>query len=220
VPAGAEEKAVRRGLAAIGSDLRVVVTRIGALGATEAARRALAVLPMPTGVVGLGLCGLVSAAFAVGEPLIYGELVGAGETALAMTPELVRVLATSLPSAQTGIRVRDVARIVTSAVEKREIAERDTVQAVDMESFSLARVFVDAGVPFASVRVGSDGAERDLPDLERTLDGSGGVDPLALLLAMGRSPLAAARLAIGATAALRALTRIAQAIASTSPVAS
>jgi len=194
------------------------VTRIGAIGATEAARAALALQPMPVGVVALGLCGVASAAFAVGEPLIYGESIGSAGVTLAMTPELVRVLAAALPDAQTGIRVRDVDRIVTSAAEKRRIAERDVVQAVDMESFALARVFVDAGVSFASVRVGSDDAERDLPDLDRTLDGSGGVDSLALLLAMGRSPLAAARLAIGATSALRALTRIAQTLASASPV--
>jgi len=194
------------------------VTRIGAIGATEAACAALALQPMPIGVIALGLCGIVSAAFAVGEPLIYGESIGSASVTLAMTPELVRVLAAALPDAQTGIRVRDVDRIVTSAAEKRRIAERDIVQAVDMESFALARVFVDAGVPFASVRVGSDDAARDLPNLDRTLDGSGGVDSLALLLAMGRSPLAAARLAIDATSALRALTRVVQTLASTSLV--
>jgi hypothetical protein len=62
-------------------------------------------------------------------------------------------------------------------------------------------------------RVGSDAAGDDLPAVDRALDGSGGMDGFALALAMLREPPAGARLAFGATRALRELERVIAAIA-------
>jgi hypothetical protein len=60
-------------------------------------------------------------------------------------------------------------------------------------------------VPVAVVRVASDGSNDTLPELDRALDGAGGMDGLALALAMLRRPVSGFRLAVNGTRALRAL---------------
>jgi hypothetical protein len=81
-----------------------------------------------------------------------------------------------------------------------------------MESYALAERLGQAGVAVGVVRVTSDAVSDDLPELDRALDGSGGMDSFALALAFARSPLAAARLIAHATKALAALRDIVRAI--------
>jgi len=206
VPRGAEERAVRRALARAKSPVRVVACGIGPLAGTRAAREALAGPTLDAALV-TGLCGILSPAFSVGETLVYGELTGPGTTSFALDRTLARAIARRLPGAQTGIRAVSSDRVITSAHEKRRLGERHQAQAVDMESRAIVEGLRERNVAVCVARVASDGAFDDLPDLDKALDGSGGVDGFALALAMLRRPYAGARLARNGTRALAGLER-------------
>jgi nucleoside phosphorylase len=188
----------------------VTTTGIGPLAAERAAR-GLLFASAPERVIVLGLCGLLAPAFRVGDSLVYREIVTPDER-FAFDRELSGLVADRAPGSQSGIRAFASESIVTQAVDKRMLAERYAAQAVDMETAALARILQPAGVALAALRVGSDGASDDLPALDRALDGSGGMDGLALALAMLRRPLAGARLARNGTRALAALERTVRAL--------
>ena len=204
VPRGAEERAVRRALGRVRAPHRVVATGIGPLAAALAVGDALAGPTMGHALV-VGLCGLLSPAFAVGETLVYGEMVSAAEATVTVDRAFAHDVARALGHAQSGIRALGVAGVVTSGYEKLELGRRYDAQAVDMESLPLLRLLARAGVTVAVARVASDAAGEDLPDLQMALDGSGGLDGFALALAMLRRPIAGARLARNGTRALAAL---------------
>lgn len=206
VPRGAEESAVRRALARAGSPVRVVVTGIGPLAGERAAREALAGPTLDAALV-TGLCGVLSPAFGVGETLVYGELAHEREPTMELDRTLARHIATCVPGAQTGIRGIESEYVVTTSYEKLGLGKRYAAQAVDMESRAIAEGLSERGVAVAVVRIASDGAFDDLPDLGRAMNGSGGIDGFALFLAMLRHPVAGARLARNGTRALAALER-------------
>jgi nucleoside phosphorylase len=205
VPRGAEADAVRRAAARARSNVRVVETGIGPIAAGRAADEAIAAAPVGTALV-TGLCGLLSPSFSVGDALVYGEIArGRDGIALTLERDLSGALATKIPHAQTGIRALASERIVTSAREKTELGERMSADAVDMESLAIVERLQQRNVPVAVVRVASDGSNDTLPELDRALDGAGGMDGLALALAMLRRPASGFRLAVNGTRALRAL---------------
>ena len=57
----------------------------------------------------------------------------------------------------------DCAQVVTSIAEKRNLFEASGAVAVDMESYAVAGVAAEAGVPFVAVRAIADPAGRPLP---------------------------------------------------------
>ncbi len=178
---------------------------IGSLAAARAADAALGSGAFGTTVC-TGLCGLLSPAFLVGDALVYRSVRRAGSDAvLRLDAGLADTVAASVPGSQTGILGLASETILATAGSKRAAAAHFGAHAVDMESFSLAERLQRAGVAVAVVRVGSDGPNDDLPDLERALDGSGGIDSFALGLAMLREPARGAKLALCGMRALGAL---------------
>lgn len=207
VPRGSEERAVRRALARAGSPVRVVVTGIGPLAGERAAREALAGPTLDAALI-TGLCGVLSPAFAVGETLVYGEIVGDGDGGeIVLDRALARVVCERVAAAQSGLRAVASDRVITRSAEKLRLGRQYRAQAVDMESHAIAGFLAASGVAVCVARVASDGAGDDLPDLDMALDGSGGIDGFALGLAMLRRPLAGLRLARNGSRALGALER-------------
>ena len=194
-----------RALVRAGYAARVVTMGIGSLAAELAAREILRER-RPERVIVFGLCGLLSPAFRVGEPLVYREIVTPDER-FAFDRELSGLVADRVPGAQSGIRAFASDAIVTRSIDKIALGERYAAQAVDMETTAVARTLSAAGTAVAALRVGSDGVADDLPALDRALDASGGMDGLALALTMLRQPLAGVRLARNGTRALSALER-------------
>jgi nucleoside phosphorylase len=207
VPRGAEERAVRSGLARARSSIVVVPTGIGPLAAARAAEEALAAATFGTALC-TGVCGLLSPAFVAGDTLVYRELVAEDNAPLELEPALGAAVAARLPGSQSGIRALGSGHILTSVQQKRAAVARYGAQAVDMESYALVERLQRAGVAVAVARVGSDAAADDLPELDRALNGSGGIDGFALALAMLRAPQRGLRLALGASRALFALERV------------
>ncbi len=213
VPRGAEERAVRSAMPA-GCPVRIVTMGIGPRAAARAADEALAHARFGTALI-TGLCGTLSPAFVVGDTLVYREIVQADAPAIVLDADLASGFARRLPGAQTGVRAVASDRIVERSVDKYALGARYTAGAVDMESYALARALASAGVAVGVVRVASDAVGDDLPELGRALDGSGGMDGFALLLAFGRSPAATVRLIANATTSLRALTTTVRALVAT-----
>ncbi len=207
VPRGAEADAVRAALGPAPSPVRVVVTGIGPRAALRAAEETIAAGPPIRRALVTGLCGLLSPSLAVGDALAYGEVRHQRARPILLERLLVDLLAERVPGMQSGIRALHSDTIVCTAAEKADLADRFDSEAVDMESFALAERLHRAGVAVAVVRVGSDAANDDLPDLESARDGAGGLDTVALVLAMIRRPLAGVRLATNGVCALRALER-------------
>ncbi len=206
VPSGAEADAVRRAVNHVRSSVRIVELGIGPLAARRATQEAFDAAPCGTSLV-TGLCGLLSPAFAVGDTLVYREIAGDDLETLTLDRRLGDAIAAKLPNVQTGIRAYASDRVVTTAHAKFDLGARTHAGAVDMESHAVAEQLMHHGLTVAVVRVASDGANETLPDLDRALDGSGGMDGLALALAMVREPRAGIRLARNGTRALAALRR-------------
>jgi nucleoside phosphorylase len=213
VPRGAEESAARRALRGKPNAPVVRTTGIGPSAAARSVEEALRDGAPATALV-TGLCGLLSPSLVVGDLLLYATVTRADGATVACDGELSAALARRLPGAQTGIRGYTCETIVCRASEKRALAARADVEAVDMESFALADGLRRAGARVAVLRVGSDGVDEELPDIRRGIDAQGNLKGAALALALLRRPVAGARLAVHGVRALcaleRALARIAR----------
>jgi hypothetical protein len=97
-------------------------------------------------------------------------------------------------------------RIAINKQERLALAESGAA-VVDMESYSILETAATAGVPVAVLRVVADSLDRILPDLNRALDDTGGLDGRkALRVALG-SPMRTAKLLAANKRAMQHLTK-------------
>lgn len=136
-------------------------------------------------VVSIGLGGALSPSLEAGDWVVADRIVGGGRT-WAADVGLVRELRGDLPSATVGpIAGSDV--MVVDAAAKAALHAATGALAVDMESHVAARFAVERGLPFAALRVISDGAERALPKAAQAgMKKDGGMDILAVLRELAR----------------------------------
>jgi hopanoid-associated phosphorylase len=113
------------------------------------------------GVVSFGLCGALDASLEVGD-LVVGDAVADPAECYAADAAWITRIRALLPDARVG-RFARAEQPVATAAEKSELRRRTGAIAVDLESFTVARLAQWFGVPFAVVRAVSDGAERTLP---------------------------------------------------------
>lgn len=177
---------------------------MGADAARRAAEAALARGPLGAALI-VGLCGFLAPELRTGEPAIY-ESIRSNGSVLQPDRELRDLLGAALPGA-TRVRAVQSAGIVWSSSVKASLARAASAQAVDMESFTLIDCLRRAGVRVAVVRVGSDAAGDDLPDLSAAFDAQGQLRPPELTRAMLRRPAAALRLVRNGLRALASLER-------------
>ena len=79
--------------------------------------------------------------------------------------------------------------MVVDAAAKAALHARTGALAVDMESHVAAHFAANRGLPFAALRVISDGADRALPRAAQAgMKKDGGIDVLAVLKALARDP--------------------------------
>jgi nucleoside phosphorylase len=210
VPRGAEERAVRAGLRSPHfsrkqreSSITIHPTGIGP--SSSAAAEAVIANGVPSRVLVTGLCGSLDAQFRPGDVLLYASAQNAEGIPLSTDSELTAAVQQAIPSAMSGIRALSVDHIIARATEKRTLAEHSGCQAIDMESLTLLARLQSAGASVAVLRVVSDGAGDDLPDLNAALDASGNLDPKRIAGACLFSPLATLRMSIAAIHALRVM---------------
>jgi adenosylhomocysteine nucleosidase len=114
-----------------------------------------------TAILSVGIAGALAPDLEVGDTLIAERVVTANQ-AFETDAKWTARLAAALPEARIGaILGRD--RIADSADVKALLRDATGADAVDMESHLAARAALVRGVPFAALRVVSDGAERSLP---------------------------------------------------------
>lgn len=196
VPRGAEYQAVRRGI-----DRR---QRVARTCADEIPIRAIAIPAGPavktwlteefqversetTQFLVLGLCGGLSDRTRLGTVVLYDQ------------PNLAQRL--QVQSVQ-GITID---RVLCLASEKNQLARESKADVVDMESRWIVEHIQSIGGVVNIIRVVSDDATGNLPDLSVAFDTSGDLRPLALAIAFIKNPIAAVRLIRGALIALRQL---------------
>ncbi len=206
VPKGAEYAAVRRGVRGSLLEARIIAVPAGArAGAAVAA--SLAATPRKAIAV-LGLCGSLRPGLDVGAVVEYEECVDRDGDALACNGE---------PPVAVGtprVRAYTAERVVWRVTDKRAAHARYDADVVDMEGFPILAALGQVATRVTMLRVVSDDARYDLPNLENVVDEEGNLLPVALAVAFLRSPRAAFAFVRDVQVALKALSSLAQRIAS------
>jgi nucleoside phosphorylase len=202
---GAELRAVRAALDRARVRMLVYAMDVGPRAGEVAAAKAIGEAAQARRALVTGLCGALDGDLPVGSVLLFDTLDdGAGATLRTGGP-LEAAAAIRLPGARRGVRAVSSPRIVTSAREKRALADRSRASAVDMESFSVLRTLQAAGWDSLVLRVVSDGLDDDLPDLNAALGSRGELNPARLAFESLRRPAAGLKLAINGVTALKRL---------------
>lgn len=198
-----------------------VVLLSGAMGPKNAKRRAeaafaLTSIPQPEAVLVIGLCGALNARLKEGSIVAYDEC-------LSTEPQSGRIpcsesVTTSITEhlAQSNVACTRVVGITSPTIAtnraERAVLARYGADVVDMETHAILVAAGAVGVPAAVLRVVSDSSERILPNLNRALNETGGLDGRKALGIALRSPLATIRLLAANTQAMRRLSGPLQAI--------
>jgi adenosylhomocysteine nucleosidase len=146
----------------------------------------------PRGVASVGLGGALSPALAVGDWVVADHIVAGGETWAAhptWAAELfARLCSPMAVKAHLGVIAAGDAMVVDAAA-KAALRTATGAIAVDMESHVAARVAAAHGLPFATLRTISDGADRALPKAAQAgMKKDGGMDILAVLKSLALDP--------------------------------
>lgn len=204
VPRGAEHRAVRRAVARAGGGVRVVAIPAGLAAGRD--------VPAAGGRCAiLGLCGALDPALRVQDVVVCASAAVDGER-LAFDAALTAALAERLGGARVGPALT-VDRVVTTRDERAALRRRDADAIVEMEGGRLIRPLGAGGTALAMVRVVSDGADYDLPDLSAAIGADGELRAVATALAFLRAPRRALRFIREVRRALGALERTAARLA-------
>jgi nucleoside phosphorylase len=195
VPQGAEYQAVRRGLGPTSS----FAVRAIPIGIDPVTRWLKTQEINADRILVMGLCGALAPELNAGDAVVYrscqspeGEIWPMGEGFGAL-----------------GQPVRGVTsdRVLTTAQEKQGLAQLGEV--VDMEGMAIVRAFPGKAI---MVRVVSDSAAQDLPDLSGAIDQDGRLRAFPMAKAMLKQPQLSLKLIRGSLKALKVLEGLAAAI--------
>lgn len=220
VPQGAEYQAVCRGLSRV-SGLKPVVVPIP-VGSKPLTRFLQKWLTDGLGkssqhqVLVMGLCGSLNKRYAVGEVVLYCDCiyqVNAATTSIKSSDRnLTALIYSRLQQKAVFVKGLTSDRLIWSAAEKRRLAEQYNADVVDMESFAIFDLLTQAGAAVSMVRVVSDDAQDNIPDLNSAISPDGYIQPLSLASKMLRQPIAATRLIRGSLQGLIVLQKSAKAL--------
>ncbi len=195
VPRGFEAQAVRRGWPRPRPPLLTVP-------AGAAAGDRLADGPAIGSALVLGLCGALDPALRIGDAVVYAGVAEGGDV-LVLDAELAA--ACGAACGRAPVAAAAVPRVVGAVAAKAALRTATGAAVIDMEAGAIARALHRRGVRVAMVRVVSDDAAGEMPNLEAAYDSGGSLRPLAFAAALVRAPERSARFVIGALSALRAL---------------
>jgi nucleoside phosphorylase len=193
VPQGAEYKAVRRGLGQT-SSIAVWAIPVG----IDPVKRWLKTQEIEADrILVMGLCGALAPELNAGDAVVYTSCQSSTGEVWAMREGFEAL----------GRIVRGVTsdRILTTAQEKREFAHLGDV--VDMEGMAIARAFPGR---VAMLRVVSDRADQDLPDLGGAISPEGKLLAWPMAKAMIKQPQLSLGLIRGSLGALKVLEKLAE----------
>lgn len=163
----------------------------------------------PCAILSVGIAGGIAPGLAPGTVIIASAVFTSGRS-LPAAGEWTDSLSQRMPRARVGV-VAGESGIVASVAKKAALHRATGALAVDMESHIAAQIAYAHGIPFATLRVVADPAERSLPAAAQSaLTPSGGVNVARALTTMVSKPAelgALIRTAIDAEIAFRALAR-------------
>lgn len=110
--------------------------------------------------------------------------------------KLTKFLAQKLNSENIDLLQGDgltVSKVVCKAQEKQFLATKYNALTVDMESYQILKVAKEKRLPATVLRVISDDAKGDLPDLSAAMDENGEVNNLKVILQFAKHPVLAAK---------------------------
>ena len=179
-----EAKLARRAVKELGLAEQVLVVCAGpGIERAEAAVRGLSQFGFNI-VASFGLAGALVPGLRAGALIVPRLVVGADGPTLAVEQGLREKLLAVLGAAAREVRLLlSVSTIVSGAAAKSRLASESGADAVDMESYGVARAAAGAGLPFVVLRAIADPAERAIPKAaEAGLTPDGAVHALPVLL--------------------------------------
>jgi purine-nucleoside phosphorylase len=215
VPQGAEYQAVCRGLNRIpASQIQVIGVPMGIKSFHQFLEKNCQHLNQPNQqILLMGLCGSLNERYRVGDIVIYRDCVYQGnqkKCASSLTTDIQHQLGDHV----LFVKGLTSDRVISSAAEKRNLHAKYGADVVDMEGFAFLEFFQQPGVSATILRVVSDDAFHDIPDLTTAINSDGSLQPLPLAWKLIRQPLAATRLIQGSLQALTALETLTHHLAS------
>jgi adenosylhomocysteine nucleosidase len=139
-------------------------------------------------ILSIGIGGALCPDLRVGDVVIASEIVtpdGVCPTSVSWTRELAARMPRAVVASMAGVDL-----MAADREGKAGLRVSTNATTVDMESHVAARAALAHGLPFAALRVVSDGAHRSLPHAAQVaLQRSGGVDMPAVLRSVLRAPL-------------------------------
>lgn len=228
VPQGVEYQAVCRGLSRVQVSTELVLPiPVGPKPLTqylETLQQTGYFLQETPSFLLMGLCGSLTPAHSVGDIVLYQSCVQRldGETeelsassaagTLTVTKNCDRHLTAKIyeliPQKCTFVKGVASDRVVSSAAQKRHLAQLYEADVVDMEGFAALEFLSELGIAVAMVRVVSDDCYYDIPDLTAAFSPDGVLQPLPLAMGLMRQPIAATRLIRGSLRGLKGLQEV------------
>lgn len=165
----------------------------------------------PFRVILMGLCGSLSPALKVKDVVLYKQCMNLSQRGDVLP------CSTNLPLASIKEKVAGVTsvtgimcdRVLAKAEEKRHLGQQCGAQVVDMEGFATLQVLRQRVKEISMMRVVSDDAKYDLPDLDEAFDTNGKIRPGIMMRQFLMEPLGAMRLIKGSLSALGELEKLA-----------
>ena len=206
VPQGSEYQAVMRGLRQAGVHCPVYALPIGIKPTQKFVKAWLEskTNSAPRSLLLTGLCGSLKPQYKVGDVVLCDR---ANQTPC--DPDLTTKLSDRLQSLSVA-RVNGYTsdRFLATVTAKQQYSQQYNADVVDMEGIAVLELLQQAGIKVAMLRVVSDDATHDLPDLGATINSQGQIQPISLALTFLRQPLGAARLIQGALRGLKVLQEV------------
>ncbi|GAB1544189.1 hypothetical protein NUACC21_68650 [Scytonema sp. NUACC21] len=226
VPQGAEYKSVCKGLNRVAIPKPTVFPiPMGTLALKNYLKtwqQSVSLHP-PSRVLLMGLCGSLSTQYNVGDIVVYRSCVYSlkkenkyfppSVSQLLCDTELTATLQNKLSAKKTFMGVGLTSdRLIYSTNEKLHLGQTYSANVVDMEGFVALETLSQLGVAVGMVRVVSDDARHNIPNLTGVLNSDGSLQALPLTMRFLREPIAATRLIFGSLQGLQVLQEVTTAL--------
>lgn len=206
VPQGAEYQAVCRGLQNVETSPAVIPIP---MGIAPVQQFLLSRPPLNSGsILVMGLCGSLQPCYSVGTAVLYDSVktkIGNEIEQWPCDPELTQFLKAQLPTLPL-VHGWTSDRFVSSKAAKQKLSQTYGVDVVDMEGKAILATLTTAKT--ATLRVVSDDASHDLPNLDHAISTAGNLLPFPLLTSLLTQPIGAVRLIRGSLKGLQMLQQI------------
>ncbi len=214
VPQGAEYQAVKRGVARHPNSLiALYAIPMGPQPVQQYLEQWLSkdlkTLGDSPSIVLMGLCGSLTPSLGIGDRVLYRSCLDAQSLEhvpqLGCDAALMKTLQERLGKSVTTVTSAMCDRMVHQASDKEALALRYDAQVVDMEGYTFLNALKSTDFAIGMVRVVSDDATHDLPDLTAAMNNDGTLKPMTLASCLVREPRKGLRLIKGSLKGLKSL---------------